>query len=109
MLTSILCAIAIIAKRLPLINSIFWWIRIFDFPKIQIAVLTLFTIILAYVYLDFNWKFKIVLLLILVFSIVYQVQFVVVYTLLYKTQTKESNKPIAENSFNIPYRELHLN
>ena len=100
-LTLILCAIVVITTGLPLINSAVWWIRIFDFPRIHIAVLTLLTIILAYVYLDFIWEFKLPLLLILAVSLVYQVQFVVVYTPLYKTQAKDSNKPIAENSFTL--------
>jgi endonuclease/exonuclease/phosphatase (EEP) superfamily protein YafD len=86
---------------LPLINSAEWWIRIFDFPRLQIAVLTLLAIILAYFYVDFKWKYKLPLLLILAVSLVYQVQFVVVYTPLYKTQAKDSNKPTAENSFTL--------
>lgn len=100
-LTLILCTLVLIATGLPLIKSAAWWIRIFDFPRIQIAALTLLAIILASVFLDFKWEFKLPLLLILAISLVYQLQFVVVYTPLYKTQAKDSNKPVAENSFTL--------
>jgi endonuclease/exonuclease/phosphatase (EEP) superfamily protein YafD len=100
-LTLILCIIVIVTTGLPLINSAFWWIRIFDFPRIQIAALIILAIILAYVYVDFKWAYKLPLLIILAASLVYQVQFVVVYTPLYKTQAKDSNKPRAENSFTL--------
>lgn len=97
-LTLILCTVVLIATGLPLIDSAEWWIRIFDFPRIQIATLSLLALVLAYFYLDFRWKFKLPLLLILAISMVYQIQFVVVYTPLYKTQAKDSNKQSVENS-----------
>lgn len=97
--TLILCAIVIITTGLPLINSAAWWIRIFDFPRLQIAVLSLLAIILAYFYVDFKWEYKLPILLLLAASLVYQVQFVVVYTPLYKTQAKDSTNETEENSF----------
>ncbi len=97
----ILCTIVLTATGLPLINSAAWWIRIFDFPRVQIAVLTLLAIILVYIFLDLNWAYKLPLLLILAVALVYQLQFVLVYTPLYKTQAKESNKPTAENSLTL--------
>jgi endonuclease/exonuclease/phosphatase (EEP) superfamily protein YafD len=99
--TLILCAIVIIATGLPLINSAAWWIRIFDFPRLQIAVLILLAIILAFFFVDFKWEFKLPLLVILAISLAYQVQYVVVYMPFYKTQAKDSNKPFAENSFTL--------
>jgi endonuclease/exonuclease/phosphatase (EEP) superfamily protein YafD len=100
-LTLILCATVLITTTLPLINSAEWWIRIFDFPRIQIAILALVATILAYIYFDFQWKFKLPVMLILVTALVYQLLFVVVYTPLYKTQAKDSNKPVADNSFTL--------
>jgi endonuclease/exonuclease/phosphatase (EEP) superfamily protein YafD len=97
----ILCFIVLITTGLPLINSGAWWIRIFDFPRVQIASLTLLAIILAFVFLDIKWKFKVPLLLILSISMAYQLQFIVVYTTLYKTQAKDSNQPFADNSLTL--------
>ncbi|WP_373492745.1 endonuclease/exonuclease/phosphatase family protein [Aquiflexum sp.] len=100
-LTLILCTVVLIATGLPLINSAEWWIRIFDFPRIQIAVLTLLALILAYIYVDFKWAYKLPLLIVLAVSLVYQIQFVVVYTPLYNTQAKDSNKQSEENSLTL--------
>lgn len=99
--TLVLCAFVVIAAGLPLINTTEWWIRIFDFPRLQIGILTLITIILAYVYVDFKWTYKLPLLLILAATLIYQAQFVIVYTPLYKTQAKESNNQSSENSFSL--------
>lgn len=97
----ILCAIALTATGLPLIKTAKWWIRIFDFPRFQIAGLTLLAIVLAYIYADLKWNYKLPLLLILATALVYQLQFVLVYTPLYKTQAKNSNRKTKANSFTL--------
>ncbi|WP_169714346.1 endonuclease/exonuclease/phosphatase family protein [Algoriphagus antarcticus] len=100
-LTLLICAIVLITTGLPLINSAEWWIRIFDFPRFQIAILTVVAIILAFVFLKFKWAYKIPLLVILAVCLIYQIQFVLVYTPLYNTQAKDSNKQRGENSFSL--------
>lgn len=99
--TLILCVFVIIATGLPLINSAEWWIRIFDFPRIQISLFTLIAIILAYFYIDFKRPLKLTLLIILGISLIYQLQFVVVYTPLYPTQAKDSIRQREKNSFTL--------
>jgi endonuclease/exonuclease/phosphatase (EEP) superfamily protein YafD len=100
-LTLILCTIALIATGLPLINTAEWWIRMFDFPRLQITVLTFLSLILAYFFVDFKWEYKLPLMLLLLVALIYQLQFVVVYTPLYKTQAKDSSNPTADNSFTL--------
>lgn len=107
-LALILSIIVLAATVLPLIKTTAWWIRIFDYPRIQIAVLTLLALILAFVYIDINWKYKLLLLITLVVSLVYQVQFVVAYTPLYKTQAKNTNKHTEENSFTLLVSNVHM-
>lgn len=99
--TLILCVIVLVTTGFPLINSSVWWIRIFDFPRVQIAVLAVITIILTFIYLNYKWEIKLPLLLVLIASLVYQVQFVIVYTPLYQTQAKKSTKQSGENSFTL--------
>ncbi|WP_194774574.1 endonuclease/exonuclease/phosphatase family protein [Pararhodonellum marinum] len=99
--TLVFCIVVLLATGLPLINTAAWWIRIFDFPRFQIAVLTLLALILAYFYVDFKWKFKLPLLLILASALIYQIQFVVIYSPLYKTQAKDSNKQSVDNSLTL--------
>jgi endonuclease/exonuclease/phosphatase (EEP) superfamily protein YafD len=98
-LTLVLCTIVLLATGLPMIDTAEWWIRIFDFPKLQIAVLTFLALILAFFYVDFKWKYKLPLLLILAASLVYQGQLIVVYTPFHKTQAKDSSRPSPETSF----------
>jgi endonuclease/exonuclease/phosphatase (EEP) superfamily protein YafD len=100
-ITLILCVIVLLTTGLPLIKTATWWIRIFDFPRVQIAFLALLATIMASVYLDFKWEYKVPLLLILIISAIYQVQYVMIFTPLYKTQAKDSNKPTAETSFTL--------
>jgi endonuclease/exonuclease/phosphatase (EEP) superfamily protein YafD len=100
-LTLVLCTIVLLATGLPMIDTAEWWIRIFDFPKLQIAVLTFLALILAFFYVDFKWKYKLPLLLILAASLVYQGQLIVVYTPFYKTQAKDSSRPSPETSFTL--------
>lgn len=100
-LTIILCIIVLIATGLPLIDTATWWIRLFDFPRVQIAILTLATLILAYFFIDFKWKYKSPLMIFLAFAMIYQAQFVVVYTPLYTKQAKKSELPVGDNSFTL--------
>jgi len=100
-ITLIFCIIVLLATGLPLIESTAWWIRIFDFPRLQIAFFTLLALFLAFIFVDLKWKYKMPLLFILVVALVYQLQFVIVYTPLYKTQAKDSNKTIGEISFTL--------
>jgi endonuclease/exonuclease/phosphatase (EEP) superfamily protein YafD len=99
--TLILCAFVLLATGLPFINTALWWIRIFDFPRLQIAVLTLVALILAFVYVDFKWEYKLPLLLLVTVALVYQAQLILVYTPLSKTQANDSNMPTHENSFTL--------
>lgn len=100
-LTLILCTIVLLATGLPLINTAEWWIRIFDFPRLQIAVLTLLALIMAYFYVGFKRKYKLPLLLLLSVALVYQLQLVVKYTPLHETEAKNSNRQTPENSFTL--------
>ncbi len=100
-LTIILCSLVLISTGLPLINSNEWWIRIFDFPRVQIAVIALLAIVLTFIFLLIKWRYKLPLLLLLTIALIYQVQFVLVYTPLFKTQAKDSNKQREYNSFTL--------
>lgn len=100
-LTLIFCFIALVATGLPLIDSAEWWIRIFDFPRIQISILILISIVLSFFYIDFKWVIKFPLLIILAIALAYQLHSVFVYTPLYNTEAKDSNRQTGENSFTL--------
>lgn len=95
------CLIVILVTGLPLINLGTWWIRVFDFPRVQIAILTLFALILAYRHLDFPKKYNWSILFILAVALVYHLQFVLVYTPLFPTNAKDSNQFSEDQSFSL--------
>lgn len=99
-LTFTFVLLAIAATALPFINSGVWWIRIFDFPRIQIAVFIVLTLLLTF-YVDFQWIFKLAIILILVTALLYQLHYVVIYTPLYRTQAKYSKHPSVDNSLTL--------
>lgn len=99
--TLILCVIVLLATGLPLIDTAAWWIRIFDFPRIQISIFIVLGLILAYFFVDFKPAYKISLLVLLAVSLIYQLQFVLIYTPLYTSEAKDSNKESAKNSFSL--------
>lgn len=100
-LVLVLSFIVLVATGLPLINSDQWWIRMFDFPRLQIAVLTLVTLVLAWFYAAYKWRYRLPLLLLLAVALIYQVQLVWVYTPLYRPQVRDSNNGSGANSFTL--------
>lgn len=100
-LTYFLCLLAILATGLPLINSAAWWIRIFDFPRVQILIVCTVALILSYFYIKEKWIFKGPLMLLLGLTLIYQVQFVLVYTPFSSKEAKNSTNHTDENSFSL--------
>lgn len=100
-LSLVLCVLVLLATGLPMIKTSLWWIRVFDFPRIQIAFLIGLAIVLAYFNINFEWKYKLPLLVFLMGMLVYQIQFVIVYMPLFKKQGKKSTKPRGENSLTL--------
>lgn len=88
-----LLAIALIcATALPLLHSNAWWIRVFDFPRIQLAVLIGLTIA-GYVVLHFwqrlrPWEY--VLAALVAVSLVWQLIAIAPYTALYPKEMATS-------------------
>ena len=60
-------------------------------------------------YTDVRWELKIPLLLVLIVSSLYQLQFIIVYTPIWKTQAKDSKKPKGENSFTLLVSNVRMN
>lgn len=93
--------ISLVATGLPLINSNQWWIRIFDFPRTQIAFLCLVSLLLFYFYVKLRWEYKVPLGLVLTVAFFFQLHHILVYTPLYPVQAKESNQATDDNSFSL--------
>ncbi len=100
-LTIALGALSLVATLLPFIEAPYWWIRIFDFPRLQIAVLCLLSFVLGFFFLRGRWQLKAVWLVLLQVAFLYQLRRIIVYTPLYSTQAKESNHATRDNSFRL--------
>ncbi len=66
-----------------------WWIRGFDFPRIQISSLTILMILLTILFYSFNEKLHYFVLILLIFSFFYQASKIFPYTYLAKKQVLE--------------------
>ncbi|MGO2358783.1 MAG: endonuclease/exonuclease/phosphatase family protein [Mesonia sp.] len=64
----------------------YWWIRDFDFPRIQISVLICFNIIAALFVYSFEDWWHILIVAILFFNLVYQCWLILPYTIFWKKQ-----------------------
>ncbi len=78
--------VLILATLLPLIPSNEWWIRLFDFPRAQIAVLLLVVLAAAMAVRIWKTRGDQVLIAALVLSLVYQVSRILPYTHLWPTE-----------------------
>lgn len=89
-LTIIFCVFCLAITVLPLIDTAEWWIRIFDFPRIQIGLLCLIAFVMAYFYLQYNWLFKAPLLVLLLAAGIFQFRMIIPYTPLSPITAKDS-------------------
>lgn len=99
--TYIFSAISLIATGLPLIRSAKWWIRIFDFPRMPIAIFCLVSIILCFQFIHIKNARKYTLIILLFIAFAFQASKIVFYTPLYPRQAKVSQHITSENTLSI--------
>ena len=87
--TWVISIFSIIATALPFIQSPFWLIRIFDFPRLHIAVVCLISIISCLIYIKQNTVYQTLLLSLLAIAFSYQASKIIVYTPLHPLHVKE--------------------
>ncbi len=75
--------IAIFLTLLPLIPSDYWWIRMFDFPLLQLTSLTFIAILVYFITFDFKSHKDYLFIFSLVFCFLYQFGKIMPYTPLY--------------------------
>ena len=66
----------------------YWWVRDFDFPRLQISTIILFFIIYCAAIFDFSNFWEVLMLLLLIASFVYQAVKIYPYTFFAKKQVK---------------------
>ena len=81
---------AILFTLLPLIPSDYWWIRMFDFPHIQLTSLTFIAILTYYIKFDFRNSKDYILIGVLIICFIFQFSKIAPYTPFYKKEVMDS-------------------
>jgi endonuclease/exonuclease/phosphatase (EEP) superfamily protein YafD len=96
----ILGSICTVSSLLSLIKSEVWWIRIFDFPRVQILVLGILAAGLYTVTTDYS-TFDYYFLPVLAAANVFQMARILPYTRFYKVQAKKTDKRVEQNEIGV--------
>jgi Uncharacterized protein conserved in bacteria len=93
---------------LPFLRLSAWWIRVGEFPRLQIAVLA---VLVALFFSFFAYPFsavETVFLAALVFCIAYQFACILPYTPFYRKQTKKNNVPLPKKVVRILFSNVYI-
>ena len=93
--------ITIIITLLPLLPADYWWIRMWEFPHIQVTALTLFAILLYLIIFKFKEKKDVVFLSILIGCFIYQFSVIISFTPLHKKDVLAPSNLQKENTLKI--------
>ncbi|MDP5076761.1 MAG: endonuclease/exonuclease/phosphatase family protein [Nonlabens sp.] len=94
--------VAALLSLVPLVAADYWWIRMFDFPHIQLASLTLIAIVLNFIKFDYKWRSDYFFQLVLIGCFIFQTYKFIDYTPIYPTEVQESSTGIdAKNTLKI--------
>ena len=94
-------SLIILFSFLPLIKSTYWWIRILDFPRVQIAFFSLLTLIVYVYYVHINTLFQGFFELMLALAFVNEVIHIYRFTIFSPIQALRSRIKAPKNSFSI--------
>lgn len=93
--------VTVIITLLPLIPADYWWVRMWNFPHIQVTVLTLFAILLYYITFSFRNKKDVVFISVLIGCFIYQFLIIVPYTPFHKKEVLDPTSLVKENTLKI--------
>ena len=93
--------ISIFLTLLPLIPSDYWWIRMFDFPLLELTFLTLLSIILFFIKFDIKNYKDLLFLFAMVFCFLYQFGKIMPYTTIYDKEMFDTNLVDTSNDLKI--------
>ncbi|MDC4224322.1 MAG: hypothetical protein MPW15_08875 [Candidatus Manganitrophus sp.] len=91
----------LLATLLPLLRTEVWWIRIFDFPRLQITLLAVAVLILYPLVWKSGSVWEALFIVLLAASTLYQIGRMLPYTPLWKKQVRESRRPSKESSLRL--------
>lgn len=99
--TLVLSCLAFVFTALPFIHTNHWWIRIFDFPRAQIALLCLIAIFLLFYYFNFKLLKNRIIISLVAGAFLYQTSLIINYTPLVPVEVKKGMGNRSKSSFTI--------
>ncbi len=99
--------LGILFTALPFIRSPAWWIRIFDFPRIQVSFICLVAIFLLLQFRELD-IITVILVILLSASILYQLIQIIQYTPLYPVEALACTKQNPDNCVSILQSNLRM-
>ncbi len=91
----------IIATALPLVRADAWWIRLFDFPRLQITFVTAITLTVYLLFIRDLGIVQMIFLAALALCLIYQSYMMFPYTPFARKQVEHSVNPTEESSFSL--------
>lgn len=93
--------IAIVLTLLPRIPVDYWWIRMFDFPHLQLTALTLLAILFYYIKFDIKNHKDFLFIFALIFCFLYQFGKIMPYTPVYEKEMYDSKVSDEQSKFKL--------
>lgn len=101
MIYFILASIFTILTLAPLSRSKIWWIRGWDFPRLQLFVCSVVLLLVSLVYLDLNQLFNLITTSMTLFCVVYLGWWVIPYTTPFKYEVASAENPAPDYRISI--------
>jgi endonuclease/exonuclease/phosphatase (EEP) superfamily protein YafD len=96
----ILGALLVLPTILPLSTISWWWVRVWDFPRLQLAILYLVAIALLYVLAPRGWS-RFIIACALVLCLAYQLSWIYAYLPIAPTQTQRATTTSRQHTLRI--------
>jgi len=94
-------SLMILLSLLPLIKTHYWWIRVLDFPRMQVAFFCAVTLVLYFSLYEINHRAEILFVVLLCLALTNEMLHVYRYTWLSPVQALRSKIKAPRNSFSI--------
>jgi len=88
----IIAALCVLSSVMPFVASKKWWVRGFDFPHLQLTVITCSTFILLCFVIDPKNLLEWMILVFLILAIIYQLVIIFPYTLFAKKEIASTSR-----------------
>ena len=97
----ILGGIAIVLTLLPFLAADYWWIRIFDFPHLQLTVFTAIATLAYFMRFDIKWFADYLFMSAMIACLVFQVSKIYPYTVLSDYEVLDAKNQTTENTLSV--------